>query len=427
MKKLLILTYYFPPLGLGGTQRVAKFVKYLPQFGWRPTVVTVKPIAYWALDESLMQDVKEARIIRTESLDPQRLLARLGRTTIQASAGEKRVGVGATINQKLLPFFLTPDSKILWRPFALRAVKKLLKNEHFDALLTTSPPHSVHLIGRGIAKKYRLPWLADFRDNWAGSHIVHEPTAWHFKNNQRLQRRVVKGASAVTCISAATRTALAMQQSLSKFHVLANGFDAQDFESRPREEHDGFFLCYSGTINRFADPAPFLDALALLRKYDPALYKKMTVQFVGYDTLGNFQKMVHERGLNRVKVIGHKPHDESVAWLQNADALLLIAWARQEDTFIPGKTFEYFGAQKPIFAISTSAPTNELLVQAENATVVESFEPKKIYHRLREFLSADLNCIKVNDTFVQQFERRLQTKQFAEILNSISKRTLHDF
>ena len=128
MKKLLILTYYFPPLGLGGTQRVAKFVKYLPQFGWRPTVVTVKPIAYWALDESLMQDVKEARIIRTESLDPQRLLARLGRTTIQASAGEKRVGVGATINQKLLPFFLTPDSKILWRPFALRAVKKLLKN-----------------------------------------------------------------------------------------------------------------------------------------------------------------------------------------------------------------------------------------------------------------------------------------------------------
>ena len=426
MKNLLILTYYFPPLGLGGTQRIAKFVKYLPQFGWQPTVVTVKPIAYRALDESLMKDVEGARIIRTESLDPQRLLARLGRTTIKPTAGERRGGFGALINEKVLPFVLTPDSKILWRPFALRAVKKLLTSERFDALLTTSPPHSVHLIGKQIAHHYRLPWLADFRDNWAGSHIVHEPTVWHFRRNQYLQRRVVRSADGVTCISAATRALLSSNESASKFHLIPNGFDAQDFAVHQREKHDGLILCYSGTMNRFADPEPFLDALLLLKKNNPAMYEKLHTQFVGYDTLGNFQHMVDDRELDRVQVVGHKPHAQSVGYLKNADVLLLIAKARPRDAFIPGKTFEYFGAQKPIFAISNSAPTNELLARALNATVIESFEAKKIVRHLREFLFADLNCIKIDEKFVQQFERRLQTKQLTEILNSISKRNSYD-
>ena len=424
MKKLLILTYYFPPLGLGGTQRVTKFVKYLPQFGWRPTVVTVQPIAYWALDESLLQDVENAEIIRTESIDPQRLLARWGRTTIRPAVGESRSGLVAVINQRLLPFVLTPDSKILWRPFALRAVSRLLKSEHFDALLTTSPPHSVHLIGRKIAKKHHLPWLADFRDNWAGSHIVHEPTRWHYRRNLRFQRRVVRTADALTCISEATRHTLAERQDDKKIHLIANGFDAEDFVAS-EETHDDIRLCYSGTINRFADPIPFLDALVLLKKNDAALYKELRVDFVGLDTIGGFVEEVGRRELECVNVHGHKTHAESVRYLQKATALLLIARARPEDTFIPGKTFEYFGAQKPIFAISNSAPTNNVLAQSGCASIVTDFDPQRIYERLREFLFSDVHCSKINNSFTQQFDRRLQTQQLAEILNSISQRSFY--
>ena len=423
MKKVLILTYYFPPLGLGGTQRVAKFVKYLPQFGWQPTVVTVKPIVYWALDESLMKDVEGVEIIRTESFDPQRLLARFGRTTIRPSVGEKRASFIALINEKVLPYVVTPDSKILWSAFALRATKQLFAKEKFDVLLTTSPPHSVHLIGSKISKKYRLPWLADFRDGWAGSHVVHEPTVRHFKRNQKSQQAVVRSADAVTCISSAIQNSFNADEMADKFHIIANGYDPEDFNIAVSAKQDSFTLCYCGAINRFADPEQFLDALVLLKQRNPNEYEKLKVQFVGYDTLGNFQEMVDERGLNCVDIVGHKPHAQSVGYLKSADALLLIAKARPEDTFIPGKTFEYFGAQKPIFAISNSAPTNALLSETSPGTLISSFRVDDIYARLGEFLAADLHSKEINENYIRQFDRQVQTQQLSEILTHITKRS----
>ncbi len=422
MKKVLVVTYYFPPLGLGGTQRIAKFVKYLPQFGWRPTVVTVKPIAYWALDESLLQDVADAKVVRTESLDPQRLMMRLGKSRLQPASGARKGGVVSFVNQKISPYLLAPDSKILWRPFALRTVKRLVQKENFDALFTTSPPHSVHLIGKAIAGRYRLKWLADFRDGWAGSHVVHEPGRRSFERNLRLQQKVVQAADAVIAVSPGVKDSLLVSSSASqKFHLLTNGFDPDDFNEKKRRS-DRFVLVYSGTINKFADPGPFLDALQLLKERRPSLYQKLRVQFVGYDTLGSFAEMTTDRNLENVQVVGHKTHAESVNYLIHADALLLIAKARRSDTFIPGKTFEYIGAQKPVFAISNSKQTNDLLSKYPLATIVNSFNSEHIYNRLGEFLARDSHSIKIDEHFVRQFDRRVQTEQLAEILNSITQR-----
>ncbi len=421
MRKALILAYYFPPLGLGGTQRMAKFVKYLPACGWDPTVVTVKPIAYWALDESLQQDVKDARVIRTESFDPQRLLAHLGQTEIRAAAGEKKGGLLSMFNQNVLPFFLVPDSKVLWHPFAFKAIQKLLADEKFDALITTSPPHSVHLLGRRVAKKFKLPWLADFRDGWAGSHIVHEPTRWQFRRNQMLQRRVVLDASAIVSASPGIDQSLKRHSdALDKFHVITNGFDPQDFP-QSINKNKKFTLCYSGTINRFADPEPFLDALVLLKKKNAEWIEKLQVEFVGMDTIGRFFHMVEQRHLGDVvHVAGHKDHIESVRHLKKADALLLIAKARENDTFIPGKTFEYIGAGKPILSISNSRFTNELLKDYSLAHIVNSLDSKKIYLSLVEFLNINWDLTSIDWGFVNQFNRQKQTEQLAEILNILS-------
>ncbi len=419
MKKVLILTYYFPPLGLGGTQRIAKFVKYLPSFGWQPTVVTVKPIAYWALDSSLEKNVKGVRIFRTESCDPQRLLARLGKTRLHVSSAEKKGGWLAAVNQKVVPFFLVPDSKILWHPFAFKKIKKLLADEHFDALMTTSPPHSVHLLGRKAAKKFGLPWLADFRDGWAGSHIVYEPTRWHYRCNKRWQKRVVRSASAVVAASPGIDASLqASSERLDKFHVITNGFDHDDFPVSINTNAK-YTLCYSGTINRFADPEPFLDALVLLNNRTD-LREKLAVEFVGLDTIGGFAEMVKNRQLGDiVTVVGQKDHVEAVKHLASADALLLIARARDEDTFIPGKTFEYLGARKPIFSVSTSRCTNALLKDYAAAHTIESFDPEKIYSALVEFLNTNWDLNTSDAGFVDQFNRRQQTKELAQILNSI--------
>lgn len=424
MKQLLVISYYFPPMGLGGTQRIAKFIKYLPELGWQPTVLTVKPIAYWAWDESLMADVQHADIVRCESLDPQRLMARFGTRTLAApQSGEQKKSWAAFVNNRLLPWVVQPDSKMLWKPFALRTARRMLRHQTFDAMLTTSPPHSVHLVGRGFKKRSDLKWIADFRDGWAGSHVVQEPSRWHYHRNLAKQKLVVREADAVLSAS------LGIQQSLQgefrdqdKFHLMTNGFDPQ--EVQPVDvKHDRFVLCYSGTINKFADPEPFLDALVLLREQAPVLFDRVQVQFVGLDTLGNFRERVRERHLEpHIDILGYLPHAESVKYINQADGLLLIAQARQVDTFIPGKTFEYIGAQKPIFSVSTSRFTNELLARYPFAMMTASLEPQFIFKKFKEFLLTDWNSINNDLQFIQQFNRIHQTKQLAEILNHITKK-----
>ena len=113
LKKVLVLSYYFPPIGMGGTQRIAKFGKYLAEFGWEPTIITVLPISYWAIDETTLDELSHVRIIRTESLDPQRLLAKMGKKQL-AKVGSGK-GLAHFVNLKILPFFLLPDTKILWK------------------------------------------------------------------------------------------------------------------------------------------------------------------------------------------------------------------------------------------------------------------------------------------------------------------------
>lgn len=419
MKKLLILSYYFPPLGLGGTQRIAKFVKYLPQFGWQPTVVTVKSIAYWAQDQSLAQDVAAARVVRTESWDPQRLMARLGRTTLEVNR-QTGGGLISTVNQKLLPRILLPDSKILWAPQVMHEVKRLFREERFDALMTTSPPHSTHLIGLRIAKRFYLPWLADFRDGWAGSHVVNEPSERFFRRNLKMQQIVVCAADAVLACSSGIAESLQNADGLSeKTTVMTNGFDPEDFVGETARDAEHFTLCYSGTLNRWAKPEPFLRALRLALNLRPRLAQRLRVLFVGLDTLGESAALAKQLGLSAVvQMLGHRPHNEAVRHLQNADGLLLLAQARATDTFIPGKTFEYIGARKPIFAVSNSRLTNDLLRGYRHALVVDEESPEFIAERLLEFMAADWPPF--DEAFITRFDRRRQTEKLAQILDAIT-------
>ncbi|MDZ7316845.1 MAG: glycosyltransferase [candidate division KSB1 bacterium] len=421
MKRLLILSYYFPPLGLGGTQRIAKFVKYLPQFGWQPTVVTVKPVLYWAEDESLMNDVADAQVVRTESWDPQRLLARLGKKRTGAPSGTEQ-GLFGILNRKLMPLLFQPDVKILWRCHALTAVKELVRQKPFDALLTTSPPHSTHLIGRRAAALFKLPWLADFRDGWAGSHVVSEPNDLARRRNLQLQRRVVASADAiVACSKAILESLLPEADRNKKGWVITNGYDPEDFAIDPKPKNVRFTLCYSGTVNRWADPAPFLKGLAWAMRMDRSLQNKIRVLFVGLDMSASLADKVAAEGLAEwVTLLGHHPHRKAVSFLAAADGLLLLVDAEPSDTFIPGKTFEYIGAQKPMFVISNSHPTNDLLRAYSRAVIVTSRRPEEIGRRLIEFIDSPPQAGVRDNAFVQAFDRRRQTALLAQILDKIT-------
>jgi len=425
LKKLLILSYYFPPLGLGGTQRAAKFAKYLPEFGWSPTVITVKPIAYWAQDLSLLTDLEDIRIIRTESNDPQRLLKKFKTTKETAPECDtitKSNSLLQKLNKNVFSFFLVPDSKLLWNRYVFKAVERLREQEYFDALFTTSPPHSTHLVGKKIAKTFGMKWVADFRDDWAGGHVVYEPTPVQKWINKRKQKSVIQAADAVICVSHGVKAIFEKEtDSGEKFNIITNGYDESDF-SKPKikDNTDKYVFCYCGVISKFSDPTGLFQALKIMKEKYSFTFAKLKFRFVGHDATGKMAGMVDSFGLGDIiDLIGFKPHSEALKYLINADALLLLATGKTTDTFIPGKAFEYLGAQKPVFCVSNVTDTNNLLGQYSMAHVIDPDNPEAIANHLNSFIEQKWTIQQRDIKFIQQFNRRNQTKQLTEILNRL--------
>lgn len=350
MKKLLILSYYFPPMGMGGTQRIASFVKYLPSLGWQPTVITVKHVAYHAYDEAALQALAHARIIRTGSLDPLRLAAKW-RPHDQS---------GATLSgkknhfRKALNFFFMPDSKILWNPFAARRAQAILRHETFDAILSTGPPHSTHLIARALSQKFGMPWLADFRDTWAGGDFQAKSTRLHTAIDRRLQKRVLRSADAVVAVSQglARNLAQSVPAAKNKISVITNGYEPDDFQAEAGAETACLRVAHIGTTGNFVQPAIALRAFRLFVEDAALSPNEARLLFVGADLDGGLKKTIAESGISEfIEVTGYLPHCQAIAELQKADVLLFLASGAPSAGFVPGKTFEYLAARKPVLAM----------------------------------------------------------------------------
>ena len=183
MRRVLVIAYYFPPMGLSGVQRVAKFVKYLPEHGWQPTVLTIEPAGYYAYDTTLLHEVKQAgvAICRTASWDPTRFFRRHQTIPLPSEPQRRRL---STVSQLLF----VPDNKIGWLPHALRAGRRLLKERAFDAIFSSAPPYTAHLIAARLSRQSGVPLVVDFRDDWVGNPRHVYPTPLHRYLNGRLER-----------------------------------------------------------------------------------------------------------------------------------------------------------------------------------------------------------------------------------------------
>ena len=203
-RRVLVMAYYFPPLGLSGVQRVAGFVKYLPDYGWHPTVVTARPAGYFAYDESLRREVEAAGagIHETRSMDPTRLFGK--RHVVALPAESVRRPLTAVSR-----FLFLPDNKIGWVPFAIRAGKRLHQSRPFDAVFASAPPYSALLAALHLAKQHGLPLVVDFRDDWVGRPAHRFPSRWHRQFNARMERRVLGRATVATAINRVIRDSLA--------------------------------------------------------------------------------------------------------------------------------------------------------------------------------------------------------------------------
>ena len=419
-KKVLIISYYFPPLGMGGTQRVAKFVKYLPKFNWQPVVITVKDVAYYAKDPSLNFDVKGAVVYRTGSLDPQRLLYLINKDCV--TTGDR----SQSWVKKLINFCLTPDNKILWLPFALGCALKVLTKEKLNCIFTTSPPHSVHLVGYCLKLLTGKPWVADFRDGWTGGNFQYEPTVIHRVVNKFLQDCVVKKADQIITVSEGLRERLRNGMNLKekKFCVITNGFDEEDLpKDFPKVRNKKFTMTYCGTVSNIAPLKDFFAGLLQLIKNYPHLKNEFQVRIVGKWINGDFEQFQENRDLRAIlQIKNYLPHNQALQEIMRADLLILPVadWAGSD--FIPGKTFEYLASGKPVLVIGPEVEGVKILQKYTEIEMVEPGNHNGVQNAILKFFTKykGHSLTRRLNTEIIIYERKNLTKQLANILNELS-------
>ncbi|WP_375417480.1 glycosyltransferase family 4 protein [uncultured Hymenobacter sp.] len=371
--RLLIITYYWPPSGGAGVQRCLKFVKHLAEFNVEPTVITVDPAraTYPVLDESLLAEVPPAvRVIRTATAEPfgsyQKLTGRA--VPYGGFASEARPGLLQQAARFVRGNLFLPDPRRGWNRYALAAVERLLAaGETFDAVLTSSPPHSTQLIGLELKKRHGLRWLADLRDPWTDIYYTKDlhrtaPAAWL---DARYERRVLTQADAVLTTSAATRRLFLNKYPAlpaGKFQVLPNGYDEADFTAPSRPPADCLLITHTGTISETYGIEKLLRAVAECQRRHPLV--PLRLRFVGQVSAG-LRAQIEQAGLlPATELRPFVPHAQSVAYLLASSVLLMaIPDVASNDGILPGKVFEYLAAGKPVLCVGPAGSDADHLLR----------------------------------------------------------------
>lgn len=380
MKRVLIITYYWPPMGGSGVQRWLKFAKYLPDFGWEPIIYTPENPSFQLHDPSLLNDVRTEQIVWKHPIwEPHHLFYR--------AKGKKdlaRVNQGDILdkkNQSLLEKaglwvrgnLFIPDPRRFWIKPSVDYLLDRLRTERIDAIVTTGPPHSLHFIGKKLREKTGIPWLADFRDPW---------TRWVFLRSFRVsapalrahraqEKSVLQSADAVVTVSQALQEDF---EELGKrpVHTITNGYDAADFPASPSDESSAFLISYIGTVDYLRDPRVFLSVLREICFENPDFRRDLRIRFVGYLSGVILQDIQHDSVLaDKLTVSQYVPHEEVLTLLRESYLQLLVLSSGPETRgILTGKFFEYLASGKRIFALGRVGDEVDTILQKTQAGVL---------------------------------------------------------
>lgn len=352
MFKVLVVSYYFPPMGLSGVQRTLKFVKYMRNYNWEPTVITSGKVAYFAHDYFLNHELESLKIkvIRVEGTkDPNSLLSKFG--TIKLPSEFIR-----NLFDKISQTFFIPDNKISWSNKALIKVEETLSQNHFDAIFITAPPFSSFEIISQVKQKFDVPIFADYRDLWYGSYFAFYPTPFHKVMHKKKEYNALKAADRIIVTNRKIKEKLLYTYPFLTFEdvvIVSHGFDKEDFDKIPGQPkpQNKMVLMYSGIFMVYSTPKYFLEAFKQLSVERPDIASNIELHFVGLLRKEN-QKLIKKLKLQSfVKDHGYVSHDESIAKIKSADVLwFMVGKRRNIDAILPGKVYEYLGAQKTIIA-----------------------------------------------------------------------------
>lgn len=420
--RVLVVAYYFPPLGLSGVQRTLKFVKYLPDVGWEPVVLTVEDRAYFAKDDGLLHELDghPVRIIRTPSIDPLHVLR--GKNVVRMPSA-RTLGLLGKLSQS----FFIPDNKIGWKKTAVRAALAELDRQPVDAIFATAPPYTDFLIGLELKRRTGLPLLLDYRDAWLDNPLHFYLTPVHKALHRRLEQRVLRHADQIITINRPIKERILRSNpflSHNDVTIVSQGFDQADFEGlTTRRGDDGrLHIVYAGTFYYNRNPRAFFRALRLLHDTAPAVARGIDVHIIG-SRRDEDAALVQELGLEAtVTLHGYLPHRETVQHLVDADVLwMVIGRGAGEDMMSTGKLYEYLGARKPVLACVPEGAARQVLEKSGAAVFADPDDVEEIAARLRTLFDLRKNDRLPIPSFeyVSQFERKALTGRLATLLAAV--------
>lgn len=420
-KQVLIVTYYWPPFGGSGVQRWLKFVKYLPSLGWTPFIFTPENPAFGLRDESLLLDVPaEAEVIHFPIWEPYQLASLFTgrkRNTGQVSPVlTSPKGFLQRCARWIRANFLIPDPRRFWVRPSVSFLEDFIVEKRIHTVVTTGPPHSVHLIGRKLKKKIpSLNWVADFRDPWSQWGLLDSLGTGGLARgtHRRLERGVLQHANSVVTITPFYQKQFE-RLGERKVHLVTNGYDEDDFTGFIPESQDVFIVRHVGVVNERCDPQPFLEAASTWYSQNAEIHDKFRIEFVGE---------VHERirlfaeqdpVLQQiVKFIAPVSHNQLMK-LYRSSALHLLVLTGYKDAagYLPGKLFEYLATGIPVLGVGPVEGDAATMIREVGAgKMVSSDDQEGLVRALSEYFGTWKRGDQLFTNPPAQYTRRILTGQ----------------
>lgn len=417
MKKVLILTYYWPPSGGSGVQRWMYFCKYLPEFGFEPIVLTVSEnsASYKNIDDSLVENVKNIETHKTHSFEFLKLYSLI-------TTGSKKKGIPqGDVNSKnrgilnkafifLRGNFFIPDARLGWKKSAIKKAREIIVNENIEVVVTTGPPHSTHLIGLQLRKELSFKWVADFRDPWSELYYNKDllRTKWATNKDNNLERKVLENADMILTIGFKLKEKLQnkVDGHRDKFHHIYNGYDSIAMKEISKVEHSYFEITFIGLLTDRQPYKSFISALKIVMNKLPNA--NIRILFAGNIHKSVFDTFSTELPTIKIDNRGYVSHKTALELMKSSQLLInFLAEMEGNEILISGKQMEYIATGNPILCIGNSL--------GEAAIILKDIDNGKIFEKE--------DTLKASDFILEVYEKWAANEPF---LNNIDSKNIKD-
>lgn len=431
MKNVLIITYYWPPMGGGGVQRWLKTSKYLKNNSdWNPIIFTVKNAEISIHDNNLEEEVKDLTVLRSSIWEPFKLYKFItGRRNEAINPGFLKTSDKKSFLDNFSMWirsnFFIPDAKCFWITPAYKQLKKILKKYKIDVIVSTGPPHTTHLIAMKVKKEYKIPWLADFRDPWTNIDFYQKLNLSLIADrmHRNYELNVLKNADIVTTVSKSWADDFYKIYN-REIIVINNGFDPEDFAIKsPKVLDANFSITHAGSMNGDRNHDVFWKTLKDMCDSLPDFREKLEVKLIGPIDF-SVRKSISKYNLNEnVTIIDQLTHDKVINHLISSQLLYLpLNNSLNIRGIVPGKTYEYIAAKRPIICIGdTKGDTAKILNQTNSGYIFSFLDSNSLKEKLLYFYSMFKNDeIQVFSKNISIYSRKELSMKFVDIFNKMN-------